>query len=180
MTPEAIETKYGVAAGPLPRQGRPGRESSDNLPGVPGVGDKTAAKWINQYGGLDGVIAHVDEIKGKAGDSLRAHLADVMRNYELNSLVCDLELPLTPQDVRGTAGTARRCTRSSTRWSSGSCGSGSTQYLDAVEPEAESGFDLAGTVLAPGAVAGWLREHAGTGAGRCAPSPAPSAAAPAR
>ena len=62
-------------------------ETSDNLPGVPGVGDKTAAKWIKQYGGLDGVIAHVDEIKGKAGESLREHLADVMRNYELNRLV---------------------------------------------------------------------------------------------
>ena len=71
-------------------------ETSDNLPGVPGVGAKTAAKWINQYGGLDGVVANVDKIKGKAGESLREHLADVLRNYEINALVGDLELPLRP------------------------------------------------------------------------------------
>ena len=76
-------------------------------PGVPGVGPKTAAKWINQYGGLDGVVANADEIKGKAGDSLREHLGDVIRNRRLNALVCDLDLtadarPTWPRS-RGTA-----------------------------------------------------------------------------
>nr|WP_284287103.1 5'-3' exonuclease H3TH domain-containing protein [Angustibacter aerolatus] len=66
-------------------------ESSDNLPGVPGVGPKTAAKWINLYGGLQGVVANVDQIKGKAGDNLREHLEGVLRNRRLNGLVRDLE-----------------------------------------------------------------------------------------
>ena len=100
MTPEAIEAKYFVPPTRYRDKAALVGETSDNLPGVPGVGDKTAAKWIKQYGGLDGIIAHVDEIKGKAGESLRAHLADVMRNYDLNALVCDLELPVRPEDVR--------------------------------------------------------------------------------
>ena len=61
-------------------------ETSDNLPGVPGVGPKTAAKWLTKYGGLDELVAHVDEIKGKAGDNLREHLGDVLRNQQLNKL----------------------------------------------------------------------------------------------
>ena len=59
-------------------------ETSDNLPGVPGVGPKTAAKWLGQYGDLAGVVAHVDEIKGKAGENLREHLDGVLRNRRLN------------------------------------------------------------------------------------------------
>ncbi len=101
-------------------------ETSDNLPGVPGVGEKTAAKWINQFGDFDAVVEQVDQIKGKVGDSLREHLGAVLRNYELNRLVDDLELPLARRRRRGAAGTGRPCTRSSTRSSSGCCGTGST------------------------------------------------------
>ena len=71
-------------------------EPSDNLPGVPGVGPKTAAKWINLYDGLDGVIAHADQIKGKAGQSLRDHVGDVVRNRRLNRLVTNLDLDVAP------------------------------------------------------------------------------------
>jgi DNA polymerase-1 len=68
--------------------GRP----SDNLPGVPGVGPKTAAKWITQRDGdLTGIVAHIDQIKGKVGDALRAHLDQVLRNRRLNQLVRDLD-----------------------------------------------------------------------------------------
>ena len=74
-------------------------ETSDNLPGVPGVGPKTAAKWITTYGDLHGVVANVDQIKGKAGESLREHLDGVLRNRRLNALVRDLELPLGPADL---------------------------------------------------------------------------------
>ena len=74
-------------------------EDSDNLPGVPGVGPKTAAKWISTYDGLDNVIAHADEIKGKAGDSLREHLGDVIRNRQLNALVRDLPWRSRPTDL---------------------------------------------------------------------------------
>ncbi len=67
MTPEAVEEKYGVRPANYPDLAAMVGESSDNLPGVPGVGPKTAAKWIAAYGDLDGIVARVDEIRGKVG-----------------------------------------------------------------------------------------------------------------
>ena len=69
MTPAAVEAKYGVTPDRYGDLAALVGESSDNLPGVPGVGPKTAAKWLGQFGGLDGVVAHVDQIGGKVGDS---------------------------------------------------------------------------------------------------------------
>jgi DNA polymerase-1 len=160
MTPDAIEQKYFVRPERYRDKAALVGETSDNLPGVPGVGDKTAAKWINEFGGLDGIVANVDKIKGKAGESLRAHLADVLRNYELNALVCDLELPLTPQDVRWHGWDREAVHQVFDALEFRVLRERLYSYLDAVEPEAESGFDLEGSVLAPGAVAGWLAAHA--------------------
>ncbi|GID97992.1 DNA polymerase I [Amorphoplanes digitatis] len=160
MTPEAIETKYGVAPDRYRDKAALVGETSDNLTGVPGVGDKTAAKWINQYGGLDGIVARVDEIKGKAGESLRDHLAEVMRNYNLNALVRDLELPLRPEDVRWQGWDREAVHQVFDALEFRVLRERLYSYLEAVEPEAESGFDLSGAVLRPGEVAGWLAEHA--------------------
>nr|WP_255673015.1 DNA polymerase I [Glycomyces amatae] len=91
-TPEAVEAKYGVAPDRYRDLAALVGEKSDNLPGVPGVGPKTAAKWIVKYGSLDGLVAKADEITGKAGQSLRDHLDDVLRNHRINCLVRDLEL----------------------------------------------------------------------------------------
>ncbi|WP_030159874.1 DNA polymerase I [Glycomyces sp. NRRL B-16210] len=91
-TPEAVEAKYGVAPGRYRDLAALVGEKADNLPGVPGVGPKTAAKWIVKYGSLDGLVAKADELPGKAGQSLRDHLDDVLRNHRLNNLVRDLEL----------------------------------------------------------------------------------------
>ncbi|GEL93628.1 DNA polymerase I [Cellulomonas composti] len=99
MTPEAVEAKYGVPPERYPDLAALVGESSDNLPGVPGVGPKTAAKWITQYDGLDGVVAAAEQIPGKAGESLRENLAQVQLNRRLNALVVDLELPLGPEDL---------------------------------------------------------------------------------
>lgn len=99
MTPAAVAEKYGVPPHRYPDIAALVGESSDNLPGVPGVGPKTAAKWITAYDGLDGVVAHAGDITGKAGESLRAHLDQVVLNRELNRLVDDLELPLGPDDL---------------------------------------------------------------------------------
>ena len=98
MTPEEVEERYGVMPERYPHLAALVGEPSDNLPGVPGVGPKTAAKWINLYDGLDGVIAHAGQIKGKAGQSLRDHLDDVMRNRRLNHLLTDLDLGVAPRD----------------------------------------------------------------------------------
>ncbi len=99
MTPEAVEAKYGVPPARYPELAALVGETSDNLPGVPGVGQGYAAKWINTYDGLDGVIARADEITGKKGEALREHLGDVIRNRRLNALVCDLDLEAGPADL---------------------------------------------------------------------------------
>jgi len=89
MTPDAVFEKYGVT----PKQYRSLAalvgESSDNLPGVPGVGPKTAAKWIAEFGEIEKILAVADSIGGKVGEALRANLDQVQLNYELNRLVED-------------------------------------------------------------------------------------------
>ncbi|CAM3508743.1 DNA polymerase I [Nocardioides dubius] len=99
MTPEAVEAKYLVPPHRYPEIAALVGEDSDNLPGIPGVGPKTAAKWITTYDGLDNIIDRADEVKGKAGENLRAHLADVIRNRQLNALVRDLALEVGPDDL---------------------------------------------------------------------------------
>ncbi|HEU5241493.1 MAG TPA: DNA polymerase I, partial [Ornithinibacter sp.] len=103
MDPAAVTEKYLVPPERYSDLAALVGESSDNLPGVPGVGPKTAAKWLGQYGDLAGVVAHVDEIKGKAGESLREHLDGVLRNRRLNRLVDDLDLPLSIDDLERTS-----------------------------------------------------------------------------
>ena len=99
MTPEVVRAKYSVEPWQYPDIAALVGETSDNLPGVPGVGPKTAAKWIATYGGLDGIVAAADQIPGKAGESLRAHLDQVLLNRRINHLLTDLELPLGPDDL---------------------------------------------------------------------------------
>ncbi|HXD28700.1 MAG TPA: DNA polymerase I, partial [Arthrobacter sp.] len=89
-----VEEKYFVRPERYPDLAALVGESADNLPGVPGVGPKTAAKWINLYGGLEGVLENLDAIKGKVGDALREHVDSVRRNRRLNRLHTDLDLPV--------------------------------------------------------------------------------------
>ncbi|HEX5740627.1 MAG TPA: DNA polymerase I [Pilimelia sp.] len=163
MDPAAVTTRYGVGPECYRDLAALVGESSDNLPGVPGVGPKTAAKWITQYGGIDGIVAHVDQIKGKAGESLRERLADVLRNYALNRLVDDLELPLHAADARWAGWDREAVHQVFDALEFRILRDRLYQYLEAVEPEAESGFDLAGEVLPTGAAAGWLARHAAAG-----------------
>jgi len=74
-------------------------DTSDNIPGVPKVGPKTAAKWLQQYGTLDNLIAHADEIKGKVGESLRDSLEQLPLSRELTTIKCDVELDLAITDL---------------------------------------------------------------------------------
>ncbi|WP_237687611.1 DNA polymerase I [Arthrobacter jiangjiafuii] len=94
MDAAAVEAKYLVPPDKYSDLAALVGESADNLPGVPGVGPKTAAKWIKQYGGLEGILENLDAIKGKVGDSLRANIEDVKRNRRLNRLLRDLDLPV--------------------------------------------------------------------------------------
>jgi DNA polymerase-1 len=165
MTPAAVEEKYGVTPEHYPELAALVGETSDNLPGVPGVGPKTAAKWINQHGSLEALVADVDSVTGKAGESLREHLHSVLRNRRINALVRDLDLPAGPADLAF-----------STEWNREAI----HRVFDALEFAAlrtrlfeylgggdESTTDAASVevevdVAAQGSVAAWLEEHLGT------------------
>ena len=128
MTPAAVEERYGVPPARYPELAAIVGESSDNLPGVPGVGPGFAARWINQYDGLDNVVAHAEEITGKKGEAFRDHLDDVIRNRQLNALV------LRPRPAaeagrpgRAAVGPPGGAHARSTAWSSGCCATGSSR-----------------------------------------------------
>ncbi|MGF1663567.1 MAG: DNA polymerase I [Kineosporiaceae bacterium] len=160
MTPAAVEERYGIGPDLYPDMAALVGEDSDNLSGVPGVGPKTAAKWLLAHGGLEGVVANADRITGKAGESLRAHLADVLRNRSLNRLVDDLELPLGVDDLRWHGwdrdavhqvfdGLEFRVLRDRL-----------FATLSAPEPEVTGGFAVESEALGPEAARQWLASHA--------------------
>src|SRR3954454_23239995 len=160
MTPEAVQSKYGVPPSRYPELAAIVGETSDNLPGVPGVGQGYAAKWINQFDGLDNVITHADQITGKKGEALRAHLGDVIRNRRLNELGRDLELDLVPAELAMRPwdrqevpmlfyGLEFRVLRDRL-----------FETLTSEEDIDDSGFDVAMSVVATGEVAGWLEQNA--------------------
>ncbi|NBR94127.1 MAG: DNA polymerase I, partial [Actinobacteria bacterium] len=99
MTPEAVIEKYGLTPEQYPDFAALRGDPSDNLPSIPGVGEKTATKWIAEYGSLSGLIAKVDQIPGKVGESLRAHLPQVLLNRELTQLDIDVPLPVGPDEL---------------------------------------------------------------------------------
>ncbi|MQW76411.1 DNA polymerase I [Nocardioides sp. dk4132] len=164
MTPAAVEAKYGVPPQRYPELAAIVGETSDNLPGVPGVGQGFAAKWINTYDGLDNVITHADKITGKKGEALRAHLGDVIRNRHLNALVRDLELDLGPADLALRPwdrhevhtlfdGLEFRVLRDRL-----------FETLSSEEEIDEAGFEVAMSRPGAGEVGAWLAEHASSGA----------------
>jgi len=163
FTPEEVEKKYGVTPTQYPDIAALRGDSSDNLPGVPGVGDKTAAKWIRQYGSLSELVDHVDEIKGKVGDSLRANLASVQTNRHLTQLVRDMQLPAGPDELALVGWDRERIHALFDDLEFRVLRDRLFSTLSSVEPEAESGFDLDGSILGEGEVAGWLDAHARTG-----------------
>lgn len=99
MDDAAVVEKYGIHAKQYPDLAALVGETSDNLPGIPGVGPKTAAKWLQAHGDLDGVLAAADEITGKVGESLREHRELAVRNRRLNHLVRDLDFDFTQDDL---------------------------------------------------------------------------------
>lgn len=174
FTPDAVEEKYQLTPRQYPDFAALRGDPSDNLPGIPGVGEKTAAKWIREFGSFQELAERADEVKGKAGQNLRDHLEAVRLNRELTELVRDVPLEVEPDDLERKAFDRPAVER----------------VLDALEfrndnfrdrlwavdpgkevPEgdeavaAEDGFTLDTTVLETGAVADWLAEHA-SGAGR--------------
>jgi len=163
LDPATVVEKYLVTPDRYPELAALVGESSDNLPGVPGVGPKTAAKWLAAYDGLENLLRHADEISGKVGDSLREHLDGVIRNRHLNALIGDLELPLGPADL---------LRRDWDREAVHSLFDGLEfrvlrdrllETLPAEDAESQGGFDVTGETVATGGVRAWLDAHARSG-----------------
>lgn len=95
MNIAGVEEKFGVPPERIVDYLALIGDTSDNIPGVPLVGPKTAAKWLTQYGSLDGIVEHAEEIKGKAGENLRAHLEQLPMSHDLATIRCDVDLPVT-------------------------------------------------------------------------------------
>ena len=159
MTPAKVLEKYLVPPEQYSDLAALVGESSDNLPGVPGVGPKTAAKWIAQYGGLEGIVAHIDQITGRAGDALREHLDGVLRNRRLNQLVRDLPLDVTIADVERQPWDREQVHQVFDALEFRVLRERLFSTFEAAPQEAESGFEVDGELLGSERVPGWLVEH---------------------
>ncbi len=167
FTPEKVQEKYGLTPSQYPDFAALRGDPSDNLPGIPGVGEKTATKWINQFGSFAELVERADEVKGKVGQALRDHLESVKLNRHLTELVRDVELPKAVADLERVP-----YDRSALK--------GFLEVLEirnpslrerllAVDPGAEeeeapapdAGVQLDGSVLRAGELATWLEQHGG-------------------
>jgi len=163
FTPDAVVEKYGLTPEQYPDFAALRGDPSDNLPGIPGVGEKTAAKWIVEYGSLQGLVDSVDTVRGKVGDSLRANLGGVLLNRELTQLLRDVPLAQTPDTLRLLPWDRDQIHRLFDDLEFRVLRDRLFDTLAAVEPEVDEGFDVRGGPLEPGAVAAWLADHAGDG-----------------
>lgn len=165
MTPEAVEEKYLVPPARYPELAALVGESADHLLGVPGVGPKTAVKWLTAYDGLENLIRQADTVKGKAGQSFRDHLDDVIRNRKLNALVRDLDLDLTlaelarhPWDPKATRAVFDTL-EFRTLWDRVRA-LATESDSDGVD-EVDDTLEISGTVLEPRTLNDWLSTTAG-------------------
>ncbi|WP_414826537.1 DNA polymerase I [[Mycobacterium] zoologicum] len=163
FTPDAVVEKYGLTPAQYPDFAALRGDPSDNLPGIPGVGEKTAAKWITEYGSLQGLVDQVDTVKGKAGDSLRANLSTVILNRELTDLVRNVPLAQTPDTLRLVPWDREQIHQLFDDLEFRVLRDRLFETLATAEPEVEEGFEVRGGALEPGAVAAWLAEHAADG-----------------
>ncbi|MDH6433521.1 DNA polymerase-1 [Streptomyces sp. SAI-144] len=166
FTPEKVFEKYGLTPVQYPDFAALRGDPSDNLPGIPGVGEKTAAKWINQFGSFAELVERVEEVKGKAGQNLRDHLEAVKLNRRLTEMVRTVELPKAVTDLERAP--YDRKTLAMILDTLEIRNPSLRERLLAVDPGAEEaegapvvapGVELDGTVLGTGELAGWLAEH---------------------
>ena len=173
FTPEAVAEKYGLTPAQYPDFAALRGDPSDNLPSIPGVGEKTASRWVSEFGSLAQLVDRVEEVRGKTGDSLREHLADVLRNRQLTELARDVPLDTGPLELRPVPWEREQIhqlfdtlqfrvlrDRLYTTFPNGI--SGPATAPDAPQSPHE-GFDVDATRLAPGDVSAWLSEHSGPG-----------------
>src|SRR6202161_139140 len=163
FTPAAVVEKYGLTPEQYPDFAALRGDPSDNLPGIPGVGEKTASKWITEYGSLQALVDNVDSVRGKVGDALRANLSSVVLNRELTDLVRDVPLAQTPDTLRMQPWDREQIHQLFDDLDFRVLRDRLFDTLAAVEPEVDEGFDVRGGALEPGAVGQWLAEHVADG-----------------
>jgi DNA polymerase-1 len=163
FTPEAVVDKYGLTPQQYPDFAALRGDPSDNLPGIPGVGEKTATKWIAEHGSLQALVDNVDSVKGKVGDALRANLSHVILNRELTDLVKDVPLAQTPETLRMQPWDRDHIHRLFDDLEFRVLRDRLFDTLASADPEVDQGFDVRGGALESGELAGWLAEH---GSGR--------------
>lgn len=159
FTPEAVQAKYGLTPAQYPDFAALRGDPSDNLPGIPGVGEKTATKWIVEHGSLQGLVDNVDAVKGKVGDALRANLSSVVLNRELTELVKNVPLPQTPDTLRMMPWDRDHIHRLFDDLEFRVLRDRLFDTLASADPEVDQGFDVRGGALVPGELAAWLSEH---------------------
>ncbi|HSZ43113.1 MAG TPA: DNA polymerase I [Trebonia sp.] len=174
FTPEEVASKYGLSPVQYPDFAALRGDPSDNLPGIPGVGEKTATKWIQQFGSLEELVNRVDEVKGKAGDALRENLANVIRNRQLTALLRDVPMDTVgaaPQDLTPSPWSRETIhqlfdtlqfrvlrDRLYQTLPDGINGVSATTP-DLSDTAEKAGFDVTAVVLGADEVPGWLEEH---------------------
>jgi len=163
FTPEQVQRKYNLSPAQYPDFAALRGDPSDNLPGIPGVGEKTASKWIREYGSLEELVQRVDEVRGKVGDALRENLASVLRNRQLTELIRDVDLPYSPEQLVLGPWDRERIHRLFDDLEFRVLRDRLFATLSSTEPEAEEGFDVRGATVDPGEVRAWLDAHARTG-----------------
>jgi DNA polymerase I len=156
MTPAAVEDKYGLTPAQYPEFAALRGDPSDNLPNVPGLGEKTATKLIQQYGDVASLIDDVDQVKGKVGDALRANASNVLRNRQLTELDRQVPLEVGPHDLRLGQWDRDEVHRVFDALQFRVLRERLYATLQAVEPEADQGFEVDARVLEPGQVRAFL------------------------
>jgi DNA polymerase-1 len=160
FTPDAVEEKYGLTPAQYPDFAALRGDPSDNLPNIPGVGEKTAAKWVREYGNLTALAEQVDTVKGKAGDSLRESLGSVLRNRRLTELVTDVTLDVTPAELARQVWDREQVHALFDELQFRVLRERLFTEVAAAGEEAEEGFDVSFERLDVDEVEQWLGEHA--------------------
>ncbi|MFI0445474.1 DNA polymerase I [Actinomadura sp. 6N118] len=178
-TPEAVEAKYGLTPRQYPDFAALRGDPSDNLPSIPGIGEKTAAKWIREFGSLAELVERAGEVKGKAGDKLRDAIETIRLNRRLTELVRDVDLPVGLDDLLRRPYDLPAFTRlldelefrnASLRQrlfaadpGDGKAHEGAGETDDSGGPASDTA-PIKGRELGPGELAEWLQTRAGAGA----------------
>jgi DNA polymerase-1 len=163
FTPEEVETKYGLSPAQYPDFAALRGDPSDNLPSIPSVGEKTAAKWVREYGSLDALVDQVDTVKGKVGEKLREHLSSVLQNRRLTELDRAVPLDLGPDDLAVQPWDRNEVHTLFDNLQFRVLRDRLFSTLTSAAPEVEGGFDVAEDDVPAGSLGSWLQANAQTG-----------------